>query len=124
MVRAVSSQGRCVCKSKVMYVDDDAFNMMPFEVMCGMLKVPCITFTSGEEAISHYKATLAKKCCPKGIPLVITDINMPVIDGFEVAKQIRELDQATDGVRHRVNLLALTAHVTDKVEKDAKKVGI
>jgi len=107
-----------------MYVDDDAFNMIPFKVMCGMLKVPCITFTNGEEAISHYKATLAKKCCLKGIPLVTTDTNMPIIDGFEVARQIRELDQAADGVRHKVNVLALTAHVNDKIEQYAINVGM
>ena len=49
---------------------------------------------------------------------------MPGMDGIEVARQIREVDNNTEGVRKRVNVLALTAHVTDKVEKDAIKVGI
>jgi len=89
-----------------------------------MFKVPCVTFTHGEQAISHYKLTLAKKCCRKGIPLVITDINMPGIDGFEVAKQILQLDSTAEGVRHKVIVLALTAHVTDKVEMNGIKVGI
>jgi len=55
---------------------------------------------------------------------VITDIQMPVMNGFEVPKQIRELDTDAEVVRHRVTVLALTAHVTNKVEKSAIKVGM
>jgi len=52
----VSSTGNCVCKSTVLYVDDDAFNLFTLENFCKMTKVPCVTFTNGEEAISHYQS--------------------------------------------------------------------
>jgi len=121
---AANSDRNCACKSTVMYVDDCALNLFTIENYCKMMKVPCITFTFGEEAVRHYEATLAKRCCSKGIPIVVTDIQMPEMDGFEVARQIKELDQNTEGVRHRVILLALTSSVTEKVDKNAKKVGI
>jgi len=50
--------------------------------------------------------------------LVILDIHMPVMDGYEAAKQLR----GRDGV-HRTVLVALTAVATPEAEDKAKQAG-
>jgi CheY-like chemotaxis protein len=50
--------------------------------------------------------------------LVILDIHMPVMDGYEAAKQLR----GRDGT-HRTVLVALTAVATPEAEDKAKQAG-
>jgi CheY-like chemotaxis protein len=50
--------------------------------------------------------------------LVILDIHMPVMDGYEAAKQLRGRDGA-----HRTVLVALTAVATPEAQDKAKAAG-
>lgn len=59
--------------------------------------------------------------------MIITDINMPVMDGYEFAKTVLEIEKNKQLVRkmqHGLTVVALTSCVNDEVEKDARKAGI
>lgn len=45
-------------------------------------------FESGEQAVKAFQMRLQAKCCNRAYKLVFTDIAMPEIDGYEVAKLI------------------------------------
>lgn len=39
-------------------------------------------FNNGKDAINCFKERLRNKCCPSVFKLVLTDIQMPEIDGY------------------------------------------
>jgi len=56
-------------------------------------------------------------------PLVITDINMPVVDGFQVGERIIALERQQQDLPHPLVVLALTSHVDNDVRKQAAEIG-
>ncbi len=52
--------------------------------------------------------------------LVLLDIKMPKMDGFEVLKIIRDLDRS---IKHRTLAIALTAHLFNKAKEKALDAG-
>jgi len=112
-----------------MYVDDEPANLMPFDYYATMgdVKVKIEKFTSPLLAVEAYEKSLSKQCCGKGFPLIITDIMMPVMDGYMLAQTVLEMAKAKQQERkmkHGLTVLALTSCVNDGVRKEAEKVGI
>lgn len=75
-------------RDNVLLVDDKPSNLMVFEEALSKLDVVCIKAKSGEEAF----AQLAKH----DISLILLDIQMPDMDGFEILKSIRSNDEWKD----------------------------
>jgi len=111
------------CLPRVMMVDDDAFNFIPLEAFLKKFKTEYDTFTCGETAIGAYEKSLEKTCCKMSYPLVITDINMPVVDGFQVGERIIALEEQQPDLPHSLTVLALTSHVDNDVRKRAAEIG-
>jgi PAS domain S-box-containing protein len=59
---------------------------------------------NGIEAVQKYKEN--------DVDIILMDIQMPVMDGCEAAKQIRELE-ADSGKQERIPIIALTAHALE-----------
>lgn len=55
------------------------------------------------------------------IDLVLMDINMPIMDGMECAREIRALK---DGSKSGVPIIAITGNAKNYSVEDFKKVGI
>lgn len=94
---------------KVLIVDDLEFNVMVAEQMLTNYKATCSHAGNGQEAIdmvknSHYD-------------LILMDLQMPVMDGFEATKRIREFNNETP-------VVALTASSEPEVIKKAKVIGM
>jgi CheY-like chemotaxis protein len=53
---------------------------------------PRLLATNGKEAVEVYKS----QTCPD---VVLLDLNMPVMDGFEAARQIRQFEKQTNAPR-------------------------
>ena len=116
-------QGDCKCEATCLLVDDNLFNLIPLEVMLsdiGSIKV--LKAQNGLEAVKLYKQDLNKTCCNTKINLVMMDLNMPLMNGFEAAKEIFKLhkqfydSEEIDEDDHRVyqaktvDVVAVTAY--------------
>ena len=50
-------------------------------------------FNSSVDALSIFKQRLLNKCCANKFDLVLTDIQMPDLDGFQLTTHIKQFEQ-------------------------------
>jgi CheY-like chemotaxis protein len=75
-------------RASILLVDDMEDNLIALEAVLGSLNEPLVRARSGEEAM---KALLRQH-----FALVLLDVRMPGMDGFETAANIKRLDQTKD----------------------------
>jgi CheY-like chemotaxis protein len=75
-------------RASILLVDDMEDNLIALEAVLGSLNEPLVRARSGEEAM---KALLRRR-----FAVVLLDIRMPGMDGFETAANIKRLDQTKD----------------------------
>ncbi len=75
-------------RAGILLVDDMEDNLIALEAVLGSLNEPLFRARSGEEAM---KALLRRR-----FALVLLDVRMPGMDGFETAANIKRLDQTKD----------------------------
>jgi len=74
-------------QSKILVVDDRAENLIALRALLGSLNHTVVEADSGKEAL--------KVLLNEPIDLVLLDVNMPVMDGFETARLIRQRSPAS-----------------------------
>jgi CheY-like chemotaxis protein len=83
------------CCRKVLVVDDNPFNVKSTEmILKHCFNLECDTAHSGEEGIrlvNERMNRIHKYGCSELYPLILTDINMPEMDGLQMTRHIREL---------------------------------
>ncbi|MEO6577067.1 MAG: response regulator, partial [Polyangiaceae bacterium] len=86
----------------VLVVDD--YDDARFLVMCALhrSKLKCIEASTGEEALERVIAD------PEAIDAIVLDVMMPGIDGFEVAKRLREVPETAC-----IPIIMVTASATE-----------
>ena len=97
---------------KVIAVDDNDANLKLLQVLLHGLGVEVFACDSGIKALEQMEH--------QSFDLAILDIRMPVMDGIEVAKRIREME----GEAKRTPIIALTAHAMDNEKQELLKVGM
>jgi len=84
---------------RVLLVDDNAVNQKLVRVLLGKLKYPVTLAANGQEALQELR---------KGsFDLILMDIQMPVMGGFEATAMIRQDEERTG---NHVPIIAMTAH--------------
>jgi PAS domain S-box-containing protein len=66
----------------ILLVDDQPARLLTYESILSGLNVHCVRASSGHEALQRLLA--------QEFAVIILDVNMPVMDGFEVARLVRE----------------------------------
>ena len=69
---------------KILLIDDDVGSLRGMQLALIMLKHDCSAYSDPTEAIKSFPC--------HNYDLVITDIYMPVMNGFDLAEKIRQLD--------------------------------
>lgn len=82
----------------MLLVDDDYFSCLLVQELLNETKANIIETQTGEEAISIFRKT-------KNINLVLLDIKLPGIDGFEVCKQICNINPAVPIIAYTASTL-------------------
>ncbi len=91
---------------KILLVDDDAENRFSISKILEAQKAEVIQATNGKEAIDVWKNN-------HDISLILMDVMMPEMDGYEAIKQIRKLDNGKN-----IPIISLTAKTqADEREK-------
>lgn len=95
---------------RVLVVDDNKINLLITKKNIEKIEgYSCKTVSNGKEAISLVKDS--------DFDLILMDINMPDMDGYDVTKHIRMFNSS-------VPILALTALNSNEILKKAEKAGI
>ncbi|MDH5464322.1 MAG: ATP-binding protein [Thiovulaceae bacterium] len=94
----------------ILVAEDNTFNLYLYEEFFKELNISNITFvTNGEEALNAYEN--------QDFKFILLDIHMPIVDGVEVFKRIREFEKETQ--RDKSTIIAITA---DSEESNKKKL--
>jgi CheY-like chemotaxis protein len=94
---------------RILVVEDNKINQIVTRKIIERKNYPCTIVESGYEALDLLKTAT--------FDIILMDINMPVIDGYETSKMIRDLGIDTP-------IIALTAFERSEVEAKAKEFGI
>jgi CheY-like chemotaxis protein len=84
-----------------MIADDDKMNIMILSRMLEMMptitqyQVQILTANNGQEALDMYKTT-------KNIKLILMDCEMPILDGYDASKKIREYEASLRAKSNKV----------------------
>ncbi|MDW7692709.1 ATP-binding protein [Flammeovirgaceae bacterium SG7u.111] len=96
-------QSASIASASILYVDDVTINHMLLQGYTSSWNIDLETATSGLEAI--------EKISGKKYDLILMDLKMPGMDGFETTRRIREMEL---GFTQDLPILALTAEITDE----------
>jgi len=94
---------------KLLYVEDNQDTREMTAMMLEDFFDTIILSIDGEEGLQKFKEN--------DIDIVLTDINMPKLNGIELCKKIKEIDKD-------VPLLILSAHNEQIYYDDSEKIGI
>ncbi|MFI5757112.1 two-component system response regulator [Streptomyces sp. NPDC051569] len=75
-------------RASILLVDDMEDNLVALESVLASLEEPLVRARSGEEAVRALQG--------QPFAVVLLDVRMPGMDGFETASRIKRLDQAKD----------------------------
>jgi PAS domain S-box-containing protein len=99
---------------RLLIVDDHPVNRKLLSRQLGKLNITVDIAENGVVALQKYNTN--------AYDLVITDCNMPEMDGYELAKQIRKVENTTQS--KRVPIIAWTANAMSDARENVIKAGM
>ena len=99
---------------KVLVVDDDVVNQQVARRYLETMGVQATVVADGKQAVSSWKKD--------GYDLILMDLQMPVMNGFEATAEIRRLEKMVD--LKPVRIVALTASLVGQVEEQCHQAGM
>jgi signal transduction histidine kinase/ActR/RegA family two-component response regulator len=109
-----ASRGSGRLKGRVLVVDDNSVNRKILARQLELAGASTDSAAGGEEALALWRKG--------GYDLVLADLQMPTMDGFELARRIR--DSETADRRSRTPILAVTASTLEEQELKSRAVGM
>ncbi len=106
--------------ARVLLVEDNAINQ---EVAIAVLEhagIRVAAAQNGREAVNALKSTTTRRRRP--LDAVLMDLQMPVMDGFEAARRIREHEQTSGATR--IPIIAMTAHALERDREKSRAAGM
>jgi len=98
---------------KILIVEDNDLNTMVLENYFKLWEVNYDIAKDGQEGIDKVKAN--------DYDLVLMDLRMPIVDGYEATRIIRSMD---NGKHSHLPIIALSASVSNEVVIKVKEVGM
>jgi len=95
--------------SKVLIAEDEEYNFLMLVELLAELNLDIIRAKNGKEAVEICRTH-------SDIDLILMDLKMPVLDGFEATRQIKKLNPD-------VPVIAQTAYTTDRDKERAFACG-
>ena len=97
--------------TRVLLVEDDAINQEIARVLLSEAGMQVSIANNGQEAVDQARS--------QAFDLILMDIQMPVMDGLEATKAIRQLPD-----RQEVPILALTANIFEEDRRRSREAGM
>lgn len=105
-------------KLTVLLAEDNPINRKLVERILKIKGWNVIAANNGEDAIQKYKEN------KESIHIILMDIQMPGVDGYEAAKRIREMENSEDKEGRHVPIIALTAHALANYREKSYAAGM
>jgi len=102
-------------KWKILLAEDNWINQRIAKLTFGQWGASIDIASNGQEALDMYRA--------KQYDLIMMDLQMPVMDGLESARQIRIFEAETNSV-HRVYIVALTSNLMSEIKEECTQAGM
>ncbi|KAK4118335.1 hypothetical protein N657DRAFT_583805 [Parathielavia appendiculata] len=103
-------------RQSVLIVDDNPINLKILAAYVKQLGLPHGMAKNGLEALEMYKASPSQYSC------LLTDVSMPIMDGIESSRRVREFERA--GQLPPCKIIAITGLSGTDVEQDAFASGV
>jgi two-component system, NarL family, sensor histidine kinase EvgS len=121
----LSKQCNPICEQEILLVDDQQFNLDVLQSMLdlnfGLKATAC---SSGEQAVLLFRLKLQQRCCKRVYRLVITDIQMPEMDGFELTHKLVSIQNVMNRKNQRIcPIVGATAYTDPANVAKLKKAG-
>lgn len=98
----------------ILVVEDNDINQQVIRNQLELLGFACDTAADGQEALSLWSENSHQ------YRLILTDLHMPIMDGYDLADTIRQQESAG----HRIPIVALTANATKGEKERCIAVGM
>ena len=95
---------------RILFVEDETDLVAIISDTLNKLKANFVTAENGQIALEKFKEY-------NDFDLIVTDINMPVMNGLELIKNIRELNQD-------IPVIIMSAHTEPEYIKSAEELGV
>jgi len=95
---------------KMLFVEDEVDLINIISTTLNKLNLNFLTANNGEEALEIYKNNL-------DIDLIVTDINMPKMNGLDLIEKIRDIDPS-------LPIIIMSAHTEQEYIKKAAQLGV
>jgi signal transduction histidine kinase/CheY-like chemotaxis protein len=114
---------QCTCP-KILIVDDDPYNILSLQKMLESLDYRCSTSYHGKEAVQRVNERKLKLCgrACRNYQLILMDCNMPIMNGFDACKKIREMVTQDGGLQPVI--IGCTAYVTEHASVEGLACGM
>jgi CheY-like chemotaxis protein len=107
-------------------VDDNKINLQLLVMFMKKQKFSYVEAENGQEAVDRFKSA----CLPgpqsagpsRRFDVVLMDISMPIMDGMEATRHIREFER--ENGLHPTNVIALTGLASAQAQEEALGAGI
>ncbi len=101
----------------ILLIEDNEINRNSISRLLELSGLSVVTATNGEDALELFSLF-------GSFDVVITDLRMPVMDGYEASRKIRQIELASGDKNNRIPIIALTADLTDTVKGRCEEAGI
>ncbi|MFC2106788.1 response regulator [Bacteroidota bacterium] len=98
---------------KILLVEDNQFNVFVMQQFLDQWDIDHDAAENGEKAV--------EKASQKQYDMILMDLQMPVMDGYEATREIRKLDNPA---YKKIPILALTAAVLKEVKEEVFEAGM
>jgi YesN/AraC family two-component response regulator len=95
---------------RILFVEDETDLVAIISDTLSKLKANYETAENGQIALDKFKAS-------NDFDLIVTDINMPIMNGLELIKNIREIDKD-------IPVIIMSAHTEPEYIKSAEELGV
>ncbi|MBP5706734.1 MAG: response regulator, partial [Spirochaetales bacterium] len=102
--------------TRVLIVEDNELNR---EIACELVKSAGFQVESAENGAEAVEKV--KSAEPGYYNVILMDVQMPVMDGYEATKAIREME---DPQKANIKIIAMTANVFEEDKKESSEVGM
>lgn len=111
------------CTSTVLLADDNPFNLMPLRVILEEeYQIYCDLVENGLEEVQAFVRNREKTCCDVRYKLVLTDLNMPEMDGFDATRNIYKYQNENN--QPLIPIIAVTAYDDEQTFETCMEIGM